>query len=153
MNKVEFLDVLENTLRGEVDPDIIEQSIKFYDQYIETRMDGNEAKILNELGDPRLIAKTIIETEKVAKQKDKYSSNNYNSENKEAEDGPSNNRKRGSSLFSFNMKWYHKVLTALIIVMVFIVIIYLGRFLLYLLFSFGVPILLILLLLVLFRRR
>lgn len=63
MNKGEFLQGLKEALSGEVPPAVIQENLKFYDDYIRTEHQNgrSEAQILEELGSPRLIARTIIE--------------------------------------------------------------------------------------------
>ena len=154
MNKNEFLDVLRQSLIGEVNPVIIEQNIKYYDQYIGTRSAEEEERILNELGDPRLIAKTIIETDRMAKQKGKftggqnYQNATYNGQDEEKEDN--RNRTHGrNQMFFTNFRWYHKAILALVVFVVLILLVVLGK----ILFTFGLPIILILMVLFMFRRR
>lgn len=64
MNKEEFLQGLQNALSGEVPPEVVRDNLRYYDDYMRTeRQKGRaEAEILEELGDPRLIARTIIDT-------------------------------------------------------------------------------------------
>lgn len=64
MNRDEFLQGLQNALSGEVPPEVVRDNLRYYDDYIRTeRQKGRaEAEILEELGDPRLIARTIIDT-------------------------------------------------------------------------------------------
>lgn len=64
MNKEDFLEKLRLSLLGEVDSNVINDNIKYYEEYImsENRKGKTEADVLAMLGDPRLIAKTIIET-------------------------------------------------------------------------------------------
>ena len=66
MDKKEFMDILRQSLQGEVDDNIIEQNIRFYNEYISSQRGKNESEVIKEIGDPRLIAKTIIETAKAS---------------------------------------------------------------------------------------
>ncbi|HIQ73869.1 MAG TPA: DUF1700 domain-containing protein [Candidatus Cottocaccamicrobium excrementipullorum] len=63
MDKREFLEKLALALAGQVPRSVIEENISYYDSYIsgEMRKGRSQADVLNELGDPRLIARTIIE--------------------------------------------------------------------------------------------
>ena len=65
MTKAEFLDTLRKALNGQVSPGVIAENLNYYDSYIsgETRKGRSEQDILDELGDPRLIARTIIDAE------------------------------------------------------------------------------------------
>ncbi|MBO6147739.1 MAG: DUF1700 domain-containing protein [Lachnospiraceae bacterium] len=64
MNKEDFLNGLRTALAGEMAPANIEENIRYYDEYIETekRKGKEEAAVFEELGDPRLIAKTLLGT-------------------------------------------------------------------------------------------
>ena len=65
MNTGEFLSRLEDALRGEVSNQVIEANLQYYRDYItgEIRKGRTEEQVMDELGDPRLIARTIIETQ------------------------------------------------------------------------------------------
>ena len=64
MNKQEFIDKLRAALNGRVSPSLVTDNVNYYEEYInmEIRKGRSEAEVLQMLGDPRLIAKTIIET-------------------------------------------------------------------------------------------
>lgn len=64
MEKQEFLERLEDALRTELPEQEIRGHIQYYDAYIreQLRKGRTEAEILSALGDPRLIARTILET-------------------------------------------------------------------------------------------
>ena len=64
MNKQEFIEQLRAALSGSVPPNVVIENVNFYEDYINTelRKGRNEAEILQELGSPRLIARTIRET-------------------------------------------------------------------------------------------
>lgn len=62
MDKQEFLNRLRNTLSGSVPVRIVEENVNYYESYINSqmRMGLGEEDVMNSLGDPRLIAKSII---------------------------------------------------------------------------------------------
>ena len=64
MTKAEFLETLEQKLTGEVPAETIRRNLYYYDNYIESAIrDGRtEREVLEELGSPLLIARTIIDT-------------------------------------------------------------------------------------------
>lgn len=64
MNKQEFIDRLRVSLNGRISATEVEDTIQYYRDYIdsEIRRGKSEAEVLSMLGDPRLIARTIIET-------------------------------------------------------------------------------------------
>ena len=63
MNKEEFLRTLGAALSGEVPQHIIQENIRYYDNYIsgELAKGRSEDEVMDELGGPRLIARTIID--------------------------------------------------------------------------------------------
>lgn len=65
MTKQEFLDGLRRTLHGKIPPGQVVENLQFYEDYINTeiRKGASEAEVLAGLGDPRLLARTIVETQ------------------------------------------------------------------------------------------
>jgi uncharacterized membrane protein len=154
MNKSEFLNILRQSLGGEVAPAVLEQNISYYDSYISSQA-KTEEEATAELGDPRLIAKTIIETDKIARGKSQssWTQDNYyqyQAEEDSFQENPENIKKN----FTFiNMKWQHKLVAIFGGIALLFLIAIIGRFVLGFLFAFGLPIILILLVMALFRRR
>ena len=68
MNKEEFLNRMQEALEGEISSDLIRSNLQYYRSYIMDEMRGGrtEAEVLEELGDPRLIAHTIIDSQDAA---------------------------------------------------------------------------------------
>lgn len=66
MSKVEFIDQLRAALSGKATTSTIEENIRYYDDYISGRIRNGEAEedVVAGLGDPRLLAKTIVEAGK-----------------------------------------------------------------------------------------
>ncbi len=62
MNKQEFLDILRMALSGRVSAKTVEENVSFYEEYINSkiRIGQSEESVLHKLGDPRLLAKSII---------------------------------------------------------------------------------------------
>ena len=61
MNKQDFITVLRQNLAGMDDYEFVNDTVNYYEDYIETRVRKGEQEsvILAELGEPRLIAKSI----------------------------------------------------------------------------------------------
>ena len=61
MNKQEFVGTLRRELSGLSDYEYINDTVSYYENYIETeiRKGSSEEEVLGQLGDPRLIAKSI----------------------------------------------------------------------------------------------
>lgn len=64
MNKQDFLGKLRNALNGRIAVPQVEDTINYYEDYInvEMRKGKSEEEVLKSLGDPRLIARTIVQT-------------------------------------------------------------------------------------------
>lgn len=64
MNKQEFLEQLRRSLASINDYAFVNDTIAYYENYIESqiRMGKTETEVMRELGDPRLIAKSIYAT-------------------------------------------------------------------------------------------
>ena len=64
MDKKNFIETLRRALYGKTDHTSLEEHIRYYETYIDQEMSKGrtEKEVLDELGDPRLIARTILET-------------------------------------------------------------------------------------------
>lgn len=64
MTKTEFLSVLRGQITGRIPTSEVEAQIDYYSAYIDGRIGSGmtEEEVLAELGDPRLIAKTVVES-------------------------------------------------------------------------------------------
>ena len=83
VNKKEFLDILYEQLSGQMPEGNVAAHVQYYRNYIEEeqRKGRSEDDILNELGDPHLIARTLLDTEAAASgnpQTTEYYSESYN---------------------------------------------------------------------------
>ena len=123
MRKEEFLQTLRRALTGDVPPGVVEENIRYYDGYIadEVRKGRNEEEVIQEIGDPRLIARTIEDTTDGTE-------NRYQTENL-YEYGESGGYDRSVYGGEENIhilrldKWYWKLLLALIVVGIFYLLI------------------------------
>lgn len=63
MNRREFVDEFRIALAGQVNQNIIDENVRYYEDYIsmEIKKGKSEEEVLNALGNPRLLAKTVIE--------------------------------------------------------------------------------------------
>ena len=63
MNTQEFLHELERSLRGKVDDRELKKQSEYYSSYIKNEINAGhtEEEVLMKLGDPRLIARTIVQ--------------------------------------------------------------------------------------------
>ena len=67
MGRQDFIEGLRRALNGNVSPALVTDNLNYYNEYInsEIRKGRSEKEVLEALGDPRLIARTIIETNTV----------------------------------------------------------------------------------------
>lgn len=68
MTKYEFIEKLRAALSVSLNYNAVNDNVRYYEDYIDTqlRQGKSEQEVLGGLGDPRLIAKTIIEANKAA---------------------------------------------------------------------------------------
>lgn len=78
MNRKEFLEILRSQLAGQMQEGKAAAHIRYYEDYIQSQVRGgrSEQEVLQELGAPHLIAKTLIDTDDGSTQEDygEYSS-------------------------------------------------------------------------------
>lgn len=111
MDRNEFVSTLRAILTGEVPGDVVEDNVRYYNSYIsqEIAKGKSEKEILESLGDPRLIAKTIIDT--------------YQGPEKEVRMEYDQETGRSPEYHHVNMNtWYGRLLTFVIIGLILIVV-------------------------------
>ena len=66
MSREEFLTELRKALQGRVSQQTVNDNLRYYEEYIltESHKGKTEAEVIAELGNPRLLAKSIIDAEK-----------------------------------------------------------------------------------------
>lgn len=95
MTKKQFMEELRSSLEGMVSPMILQQNLNYYENYIDQQIRNGrtETEVLNELGSPRLIARSIIDA---AGNEDGFvQSDIYEDEEQEQEE----KKQRGWSIF------------------------------------------------------
>lgn len=83
MTKNEFLDTLARVLNRELSESEVRSNIRYYEGYIDQQTAGgrSEAEVLRELGDPRLIARTILQVDQQREEaQDGYASDAYDAQ-------------------------------------------------------------------------
>lgn len=137
MTKREFLDTLQSVLTDELGIAIAEDNVKYYNDYIEQKKrEGlSEQDVLDELGSPRLIAKSIIDShmsddnmnsnygrEHRYKFDNDYESNSYSSYDENKKNLYEENTK-SHSISNKIHKIFSSILGALVILLVVFVIV------------------------------
>ncbi|MDD5935874.1 MAG: DUF1700 domain-containing protein [Clostridiales bacterium] len=76
MTEQEFLNILESSLSGELPGNEIRSNVQYYRDYIKSQKSSkSEREIMEALGDPRLIARTIIDTYQLSHPSKHYGKN------------------------------------------------------------------------------
>ena len=65
MDRADFIEILRSQLSGQMQEGKAAAHVRYYEDYIQSqvRKGRTEGEVLEELGDPRLIAKTLIDTD------------------------------------------------------------------------------------------
>lgn len=68
MDREEFIDKLRRALAGGLSSSQVAENVRYYQEYIDSEMrkGRSEEEVMGQLGDPRLLAKSIIEANKRA---------------------------------------------------------------------------------------
>ncbi|MDE6627174.1 MAG: DUF1700 domain-containing protein [Lachnospiraceae bacterium] len=154
MTKQEFLEELKNALSGEVSPEAMMDSYRYYSDYIDEgiRHGRPEEEILEELGKPALLARSIIAAQSGERKADlEYTEDGRTRKvkksqffEKEERDKKTEKAQREKKfVFDFN-SWYAKVLGILIFLLVVFFVYLVIKVSSWILLTFGIPILLVL---------
>lgn len=163
MRKSEFLKELEASLSGEIPAAAVSENLRYYDNYIsqEVAKGRSEDEVTEEIGSPRLIARTIIDSSGASQEigqggfdggfsgSGEYGSgygNGYDTGYRGQED-----RRFGFHYVNLN-KWYWKFLVIGILVLVLFTVLSIVGGIFALLFRYATPILIILLIWSLIRN-
>lgn len=123
MDREEFLQGLTEALAGQVPPEVLQENLKYYRNYIntETGKGRTESQIMEELGSPRLIARTIIDTTPGAGEgayEDYYAGRSPGTGNN-GTGGGSQKRGDGGSVHYYDLsKWYWKLIGIVVVIAV-----------------------------------
>jgi len=127
MSKDEFLLRLEEALGDEIPKQDIDGHIKYYREYLSSTSDGkSEDDKVQELGDPRLIAKTIIATAEI--KMDPLDQKNKEFKSAHFEDNVEQNADAENifrtKIFSWDdLAWYQKIIAIIIGILIVLAII------------------------------
>lgn len=161
MKKQEFLNKLKASLSGSIPESDIQAHINYYSGYIDTevRMGKSEKEAIKSLGDPRLIAKTIMNTQSVKSEyheNQKYENRNDNERSFSGKGFNVNYNEEGRAEYRYGRfklnSWYGKLLGIFIAVLFFVLIFIVLGGITAILVKLAVPILVIVLIAALLRR-
>lgn len=154
MNRVEFLEGLNEALKGEVDSKEYQETIKYYSDYIEAKMrEGlSEEEVVESLGNPRLIAKSILQVRENKSKESGRQEQNYENKSARAEFDLGKGfraTQMEDGRIEFNYKrfrlnsWYGKLIFALIAVFIVVLLICITFGVAYLAFTILLPVALV----------
>ena len=154
MNRVEFLEGLNEALKGEVDSKEYQETIKYYSDYIEAKMrEGlSEEEVVESLGNPRLIAKSILQARENKSKESGRLEQNYENKSARAEFDLGKGfraTQMEDGRIEFNYKrfrlnsWYGKLIFALIAVFIVVLLICITFGVAYLAFTILLPVALV----------
>lgn len=145
MNKYEFITALQRHLTGKISAQKLQELTNYYNDYIDTeiRKGKSEDEVLASLGEPRLLAKSIVAAESRGATEDaEFREYGYANETSEQDDA-------SGAQFIFNgkavSKWKFWAITAIILLVILAVLTLFFRilgFALVLIFKYIVPVVL-----------
>lgn len=152
MVKKEFLDILRESLAGNVPASEVEENIRYYKDYIENEAESEE-EALKQLGDPHLIARTIIDSFKASKgpmadfyteqARNEYSSGIFE---EDVDSGDNDNIEyKYKAEYRRGLKWYEKLVLILVVIGIISLVLLIGGIALVVVFRIVIPVLLVLL--------
>lgn len=143
MSREEYLKGLEAALNGEVPVSVIRENVNYYNSYISQEMAKGRTMedIVSEIGEPRIVARTIIDSSEAAGE----TGDGYGSYEDAGYSG-SENRDPFTKVHYFDLnKWYWKLLLIVILFLVVSVVFSIVGGIFTLLIRFSGPIFMLLL--------
>ena len=143
MTRNEFLSQLREALKDDLSGSAIQENINYYNQYIseEVAKGKSEEEVLGMLGDPWIIARTIIDAADGTDRSTVYESGGSTYSSSESKQNYQKNR---SEIHEFRMDtWWKKLLLILSVVMVVVLVVTIISGLVQLLAPILIPILII----------
>ena len=123
MSRREFLEILRSQLSGQMSQGKAAAHVRYYEDYIQSQVHNgrSEEEVLAELGDPRLIARTLIDTDDGT---EVYDESGYSEESYGADDYADNGTEDGTGkVRSFKLDlstWYGKAIVIAIAALIVI---------------------------------
>lgn len=142
MTKKEFLQILYESLEGEIPEHEIRNNLDYYEEYIKTQAaNSSEEDVIVQLGNPQMIAKSIIEAFKASGQP--FIRNDFHNTSKEQRYSSYEEEKpKKKSTYHINLPgWVGTILAILFVCIVLYIFFWIGGVALRLLIRFGIPLL------------
>ena len=127
MDRKEFLNILRDQLAGNMQEGKAAAHVRYYEDYIQSQVRGGrpEREVLEDLGDPRLIAKTLIDTDDGSTQEDYGEYSSYGGYDSTAEQ-PRQPEKRWKKVLDLST-WHGKaIVIAVAVVAVILIVLVIG---------------------------
>lgn len=149
MTKQQFLEELKKALSGEVSPEAMMDAYSYYSGYIDEQMQSGKTgeQVIEELGKPFMIARSIIAAQGHERTADvEYTEDGRTRKVRDWENRQANREeKEVKREFTFDMNaWYAKLLLAAFLIILVLIVFFILKVGLWVLFTFGVPILIVL---------
>lgn len=126
MTKTEFLQILREELDGRVPYSVIQENLSYYNNYIDGEMAKgiSDAQVIDDLGGPRLIARTIVDATLDTEDRpdgfqsyggrEEYSGGGGQSSRASQQEAEEAEARRSVHYVDFS-KWYVRLITGLIV--------------------------------------
>lgn len=128
MGRQEFIDGLRRALAGRVEPEVIEDAVRYYEDYMDIQLRQGKSldEVLQDLGRPALIAKSIVSANQSGRGDDTQAGSIYEEGVDFDEDSPRSSRsrlgERGVRLIMRMPGWLTILLAAVVLLLVLWVI-------------------------------
>lgn len=151
MSKKEFIDKLKKSLTGSIHEADVASNLEYYSDYIdsEVRKGKTEEEVIKDLGSPNLIAKTIITTNRYGGSRYVNRGSSYNNESESERQSQEEFKPKG---FGLN-NWITRIIALIIFAAIVVVLIGTGAACTYVMARFALPLIVILVVVLLLRRR
>lgn len=150
MTKQEFLDALKRALSDTVTPEVMMDTYRYYANYIEEQMQKgkSEHEVLEELGKPDLIARSVIAAQKGERFADEEYTEDGRTRRFDRKVDFTEKKEKGEKVrreFRFDFRsWYARLLFAFLVLLFIGVVFVIIKGLFIIFIQFGIPLLLIL---------
>lgn len=152
MGKKEFLELLEESLSGQIPVYEIQNNLRYYEEYITTNH-LEEQDILKNIGDPRLIARSIIDAYSNSKgnkyQRESVISEDVDNHSEDYSDTGYNKTK----VYEFRNLKILSIIIGIIFLVILVGCLYIGGVVIKLAFRYAGPIIILLILYYMVKKR
>lgn len=128
MDRTEFLNILRDQLAGNMQEDKAAAHVRYYEDYIQSQVRGGrpEQEVLEELGDPRLIAKTLIDTDDGSAQEDYGEYSSYGGSYDSREETPEQPEKRWKKVIDLSTWQGRAIVIAGAVIAIILIVLVIG---------------------------